>query len=435
MNAKKILSVLLALTLCLGAALLVACKSKNPNDPDDPSTPAEKKNFAITVVDDKSNPVEGAKVNFYAGTTLKGSATTNAGGVVMIELEAVAYNIVVDAPTGYSAAASYSLPAGTTVMTITLTKEDTRPTYTVIVKDMVGDPIPGLAIQLCVTDGGCILGPNTDANGTSLVQVPAVGNYYLTFPNKADFAELYLFEEKYYFDEGSQTINVTLYPNNIPDGTVEKPFIFAGEPYTVTLPANSTVHFAGFGLYGRDFIATGLVGGKLVCGDLVATAEADGTLAVTIPALDSNEVSNVRIPFSLENTGATELTVTFDIKSKPGTAENPIVITDLSAPLTVEVKQGAAVYYVYNATTAGTLTVTCTDNRNNITLNNLTTSCYGDYTEGAASTSATFAAADTVQLVVCTRSTESQSNVSLTLTFALTVGAPSDPATPDQSWS
>lgn len=415
---KRILPLTLVLCLCLGTLLLAACTK--PETPEEPETPAEKKNFAITVVDQNGDPVEGAKIHFYdAAVTEKGTAVTNAAGIVMIELEAVSYNIVVDAPTGYTAEASYALPAGTTVMTVTLQKADTRPVYTVTVKDMYGDPVPGLDVQMCVPEGNCVLGPTTDATGTSKVTVPAVDSYYVTFPNSAAFSKQYLFDEKYYFEEGAQTIEITLYPNNTPDGTAERPFVFAGEPYTVTLPAGSSTYFVGFGIYNCDFTATGFVGGKLTCGSLTVTAEANGALTATMPMPDPNAAGNTPVQFVLENTGSTAATVTFHIQSKPGTAGNPIALTDLTPPLTVEVKKGAAIYYTYTASAAGTLTASCTDTRSNITLNNLTTSQYGDTSDGAASTTMNVNVGDTVQIIIGTVAAAGQSDVTLTVTLSV----------------
>ena len=420
---KKIVSLLLILTTVLGALLLAtACKDNTETPDDNDGTPAEKKNFAFIVMDNEGNTLEGVTLHFYAGTTEKGSATTAAGGVAMVELEAVAYNVVVDAPAGYTAEASYALPAGQTTLTITLTKTDTRPVYTVTVKDMLGDPIVGLRVQLCIEGGSCYLGPLTDENGVAVISVNDEATYYISFPEASQYAGTYIFEPKYYFEDGSKETTITIYPDNTPDGTAEKPFVFSGEPLTVTVPAGATHYFQGFGIYNCIFTATGFTGGTLVCGTLTATAEADGALECLLPARASSTAGNTPVVFTLTNNGTTDLTFTFDINALPGTRENPYVISDLSAPITVEVPADGAVYYIWTATANGTLTVSSASNQSNVTLNNLTTMRYGESSNGAGSVTTTVNANDELQIVVSTVA-DANGNPAATLSLTLTFTA------------
>ncbi len=423
---KKALALLLMLAMVATVTALVACKDDPPVDPT-PDGPVEKQLYLITVKDNEGGLVTGATLSIYKGTTLVTTLTT-ANGLAKAELEAVDYAVVVSC-TGYTAEASYPLLASAPSPTITLTKADTGLTYSITLSDSNG-PLAGIAVQLCVENGGCIAPQVTDAEGKLSIKVAASfletgKRVYLSFPNDYErLAEDYLVEEKYFFEEGSTEMDLTLPAR--PDGSQENPFKFAGSTVTVTLPAGGTYYYHAFGIHGCIFDATGFTGGKLVLdadkkyGSTSYEAAADGTLHCILPTSDIS--GNVPVVFTLTNTGDADITVTFDIKTLPGTSENPYIIESILAPLTVTLpSKDSGLYYEWIATVGGTLTITCENTNSSITLNNLTASKYETPTNGAATTSVAVTAGDRIQIIV-NRSATAGEDAELTFTLTMTVG-------------
>ena len=195
-NLRKLISVLLVLSLALCAALtLVSCGGGGESAGSEngggntPGTEDTKITYTVTVKDAAGNAVKGAKVQLKLDNVapIGTEAVTGDDGVATfsVKSEGNYFACITYAPTGFI------LPASGTKLvdnaaTVTL---DKLPEYTVYVEDASGNPISGVGVQICSLSGACQIPKMTDADGkivsnlerddyqAKIVSAPAAYNY------------------------------------------------------------------------------------------------------------------------------------------------------------------------------------------------------------------------------------------------------------------
>ena len=166
------------------------------------------------------------------------------------------------------------------------------------------------------------------------------------------------------------------------EGTEEAPYqVF--EPMSIVAPANSTVYYAVNFKGGMNMVVT--AGGVEVVNDIVA-----GFYAV----------------YSYENNTDADVTLSIDFVVPLGSMDNPadLVIGENTADIAAG-SQGY--YYTWTATEAGTLSITMPAGQWTYTINNLTSSAYGDAQWSDSDPvvpvgTVDVAAGDEIQIIVCT---------------------------------
>ena len=178
---KKILALLLALTLLVsGMCLLTACSDKNGDknndnneNSDNNNNNAVKVDYTFTLVDQYNNGVAGVELTFRVGPKDSYTATTDASGVAKINIEEtelpVEVRIPAILPAGYSNAGSgkVSFADGAKTAEASLIK---LVAHTVFVVDESENALAGANVQVCV-DGVCQVAVDTDAEGKAVFYV------------------------------------------------------------------------------------------------------------------------------------------------------------------------------------------------------------------------------------------------------------------------
>ena len=180
---KKILTLLLVISMLASVFALTSCGGKNKGDNNENNENNETNNggnegattdktYTVTFVDGDNNPVEGVKVIITDGKSYL-TKTSDADGKASVQLPEASVSVtVVSVPEGYEKPAKATFANGTTDLTVTLTKvASNKVTYTVKVVDQNGDAVVGMGVQLC--PGGVCLADNfvTDENGEVSVEI------------------------------------------------------------------------------------------------------------------------------------------------------------------------------------------------------------------------------------------------------------------------
>ena len=150
-----------------------------------------KVDYVVTVKDEDGNAVGGATVVIYLnGLSERGENVTDAEGKVTFRLKEGNYSAaVVDAPAEYTFDEEM-VALTNNAATITVEK---LPAYTIYVKDINGQAIAGVSVQLC-TDTDCRSPKTTDAEGKVV--------YYdveATYKAKVLDAEGYVRDNEYHY--------------------------------------------------------------------------------------------------------------------------------------------------------------------------------------------------------------------------------------------
>ncbi len=177
---KRILSFLLAVSVCLSLSVaLVSCgqtgNGENPpvtgGNPDTP--PADTKvSYSVTIQDKDGNAVPGVKLIVSDGASLFLNAETDTNGKATVKTDTEITNpgvMLTSVPEGYEKPAAVSgvfhAMFGTAKeLTMKIEKTATETvTYTVKVVDQDGNAVAGVELQICHTS--CVSCDPTDANG------------------------------------------------------------------------------------------------------------------------------------------------------------------------------------------------------------------------------------------------------------------------------
>ena len=249
---------------------------------------------------------------------------------------------------------------------------------TFTLKDDEGNVVPGVSVILnsYTSDDYNVTTAKSDENGQIKAQVNT-GEYYVTYEYNSD-------DVGYYEGDTTElsismgTENVTLYLiNTTPNGTVTRPYPISAIDTSVTVPANSSVHYIIYHTKDLYFVLEGAdVSVIRKEGTTVTTHEPDGEGKLRIDLIGENVNSVATV--IITNNSSEEATYAIEINSNPGTYGNPIVITDLSAIAEGTVSSEKSYYYIYTATATGTLTINMTSEDTLISAMNLTNSCVDD---------------------------------------------------------
>ena len=262
--------------------------------------------------------------------------------------------------------------------------DDGKVTYTVNVADLDGNPVAGVEVQFCVGEI-CNAPVLSDANGVASVTVTP-DNYHVKINPGVYAAD----PAEYEFEEGSTTLNVTVY--KLPTGSADEPIPVTDTTTQIKLKANAKLYYSIFA-----------PGGKiLTIKSEKAVVEYNGTTYTAEDGKVEIALADAMVATVAVSASDGKLTIfNMTIESAPGTMNNPLTLETLD-PTTVSVAANSDVYYVWTATMNGTLTVSCANTLNDISLANVTSSIYSDPSDGAASVSLSVNKGDTVHIVVST---------------------------------
>lgn len=171
---KKILSVVLMISMMVSALALSSCgkdKDDNKNDGANNNTNNNNNVYTVTVVDGDNNPVAGVSVMVSAKNYE--TLTTNSEGKITFESPNGGGDVMImSTPAGYDAESkSVSFESGKKELTLTVTKQVSgKVTYTVTVKDQEGNPVSGVGVQMC-PGGACMGDVPTNANGEATNEI------------------------------------------------------------------------------------------------------------------------------------------------------------------------------------------------------------------------------------------------------------------------
>ena len=159
---KKIISMILVAAMMLSLALcLFSCG--------DDTTDGGMVNYTVTVVDENGKPVKDVVITFTSEGGEPAMKFTKSEGTVSFESDKKVSAKITSIPDGYkkgdvNKSISFDKDGKATV---TLVKEQsavTKETYTIVVVDQNGDPVSGVAVQMC-TNEGCLGAMITDSQG------------------------------------------------------------------------------------------------------------------------------------------------------------------------------------------------------------------------------------------------------------------------------
>ena len=194
----------------------------------------------------------------------------------------------------------------------------------------------------------------SDANGKITAKL-YTGTYYVSFDYDVDTLGYYLAETNSVTVTDSTTALELVLIDNNPDGSVDKPYtIMAGENEFV-IPAGASYNYIIYRAVNLFFDANNAAGIKIDYSDAEYTADANGNIYFALLGVDTNSAEQLVIT----NTTDAEITFTVEIVSAPGTYGNPIVIDALGTAITTRaLDSDETIYYTYTATASGMFTIT-----------------------------------------------------------------------------
>lgn len=321
-------------------------------DPED-ALEEKKIDYTITVKDDKGQPMEGVQLQLTGSYkddkevehTVNETVRTDAQGVVAVKLLPSDYGVSVRLPEGYKAEVTkFDLTAEVTTLEITLTEVVVvMKTYTVIVEDTMGNPVPGALVAFGGKAG------TTDASGkvmyeleegtyTAFVSAPA--GYTCDTPSAA-------------FPEGETTLTITV---TAPAGTVGNPIQVSlssvpGSFETVKIAAGQSVYYDIFAASGT--MLTVEDENAVIVYDGKTFTHESGVISLYVESM------NPRMPVSVQvcNNGSDQQAFTLKFNALLGSFGNPEALTDITEFKTVlEADDQNGYYYQWTATGTGTVT-------------------------------------------------------------------------------
>ncbi len=129
----------------------------------------EKVTYTVTVKDESGSPLAGVELQLLESKTSKGTATTDASGVVSFKIAPTmksVYAQIISIPDGYELDSErHAFADDATSMTITVKTETPAVDYVITVKDADGNGIAGIRVSLC-NKNTCATPATTDESGT-----------------------------------------------------------------------------------------------------------------------------------------------------------------------------------------------------------------------------------------------------------------------------
>ena len=226
---------------------------------------------------------------------------------------------------------------------------------TFTVKDDSGNILAGVTVILAnrENDEYNVTTAASDAEGKVTAKV-YVGEYDVYYDYDTDVLGYYFTDtSEVTVAESATEFELILIDNN-PNGTVEKPYTVSAGENALTIPANTSYYYIIYRAVNLYFEATGATGIKVVYGESEYTADANGKIDFALLGADTNSAEIL----SIENTTDAEITFAVEVNSAPGTYGNPIEIETVGeAIVTDPITKGTTLYYTYTATESGFFTV------------------------------------------------------------------------------
>lgn len=268
-------------------------------------------------------------------------------------------------------------------------------TCTLTFADQDGTPMAALAVKL------------TTANGKTVdATTDEVGKCTVTLLEGKCSVSYDALPEGYLADDTAITVSkdtaeyTVKIMNNIPNGTMDRPFIIVDESTAVSIPAGTSYVYVTYGAQERSFVMSGATL-TVTYMDVEYTPDAEG--GIRIPLISDGP----RDPAYLTLTNSTDATVEaiFTIEADPGSLNNPHVVENLGEAVTATVPKETTVYYQWTATKTGVLMVVSETEKNHITMTNMNTSVNSYYTDGSYCEYLAVTEGDVVQIAVACKDT------------------------------
>lgn len=251
--------------------------------------------------------------------------------------------------------------------------------YTITVKSESGEGVPNVQIQLSVK-GDVKDTKTTDAQGKVSGAIEA-GKYTLIVENLPENWYTVSNYSEITIEKKNNAIDIEAI-DNTPNGTQEKPFpaenAETGEPASIAFPAGASYIFTAKGT--SRYLVINNENAKVTYEDVEYTAK-DGTVKVL---LKESVSTNAPIFFTVTNTGSEEATITLAFETVPGTMNNPFNAV-LDTETTASIVDGEIVYYKWTATRDCFLVASSTTVGKDITLYNRSTFISSQEAEGGVS--------------------------------------------------
>lgn len=216
-------------------------------------------------------------------------------------------------------------------------------------------------------------------------------------------------------DEDTTAVTLLLI-NNMPDGSVNKPFFVADDVTVLTLEAGAEVYYVYRGAEVKTLIIENENLAVLYNGETYSPN--NGEISVPLQAQIGGMVK-----FCIKNTSSTTVETEFALLSPLGSMSNPIVLAQATA--TASVPEDGGVYYAWTATKTGVLVVSSQNTKNNISLTNMNTNAVSSQTFGSAGEYLSVSANDVVLIAVS--SYEADGAVDIEFAINVYEGTTSDP--------
>ncbi len=289
-------------------------------------------------------------------------------------------------------------------------------TFSVTVKDQDGIAVAATMDFIPEGDRDSVLTLTANTQGVAQGALPA-GSYSVTFTVLPDYH--YAATAKVTVSEGTALILTV--ENNTPNGSVERPFILTEASNSVTLPANATVYFSIPNANERTFIIED-ANVEVVWGETTYQPDQNGDIRFELYSEDSR----VPIALTIANKTNAEQAITVMLESKPGSGDNPHVVTALNTTITANVPKETIQYYTWTATKTGLMMVTSNTPNNSIMLNR--TEGFATIVEGTGGSVCTYLyvkLGDVISIHVASQSNDDISEVQFSVSiFATNEAAP-----------
>ncbi len=269
--------------------------------------------------------------------------------------------------------------------TVLTTAEETTETVTtaaevavsLTVKNQKGTAIAGAVLTVTAKSDDPYETPEpvnvtTDADGAATLTL-TVGEYYVEFDNLPEYhvsgrATLTV-------AEGMEAVLLEV-TDNTPDGTEAHPFFLNTESTTVAFLADTTYCFTMFAGDRRSIVIENASDLELTLEGKAYAPDENGVIRV--PLVVDQQQSHLAL--TIKSKVAQDVVI--GIVAEPGSSDNPISV-EAGVDIVCEVPKDTVMYYTFTGTVIGSLTLTCTDPLNNISMTNKTTSQATNFTGGS----------------------------------------------------
>lgn len=248
----------------------------------------------------------------------------------------------------------------------------------------------------------------TGSDGTVKASLP-VGSYSISYDEATipDGCTPDLFE----IEVRESSIAFTLaFTNNMPDGSVEKPYFISDSVTAISLDAGEELHYLYRGAANK-YIQICSEGVSIIYNDTVYEA-VDGMVQVQLQAQIGAAVS-----FSVRNNTDAAIEASMELLAPLGSMENPIVLSENSAVAVVPAN--GTLCYQWTADKNGVAVVSSGNELNNISMVNMTTNAVSAQTGGSCCEYLPVNEGDTVIITVSSLAVDTESSIDFTVSSHL----------------